>query len=124
MIETYGLTHLSIATQDLQRSYAFYRRLLGMQLLSETEKSISLQTPGSRDLLALELRPSIPSGMLHFGFRAKSKEDVLRAAQEAEPAGGTLLKQGEFAPGAYFVYLLDPDQNKIEIWFEPDTARE
>lgn len=121
MIETYGVTHISLAVQDPARSLAFYQRVFGVKELSRNETSIVAQTPGSQDLLAFEKRATTTSpqgGVLHFGFRLKSTEGLDAVLLEVEEAGGTLLKRGEFSPGKPFAYLTDPDGYKVELFYE------
>lgn len=123
MVKTFGLTHISLAVRDLERSLHFYRELLGATVVFRNEKQIQLQTPGAKDILALESREESaragePAGITHFGFRLLEAADVDHAIAEAERAGGKLIVRGEFRPGAPFAYLADPDGYKIEIWFE------
>jgi catechol 2,3-dioxygenase-like lactoylglutathione lyase family enzyme len=121
MVQSFGLTHISLATQDLERSALFYQEVFGMLIIERHEKSLVLQTPNTKDLLALELRPQPypKGGVLHFGFRLKTPEDIDEAIALAVKAGGALLKRGEFAPGCPFAYLADPEGYKIEIWYQP-----
>jgi catechol 2,3-dioxygenase-like lactoylglutathione lyase family enzyme len=93
MIETHGLTHISLAV---------------------------VQGPGPFDVLAFERSADAGArgGVSHFGFRLKRAEDVTAAIAEVERAGGTLLRRGEFAPGFPFAYVADPDGYEIELWFE------
>lgn len=44
------------------------------------------------------------------------KEELVAAVREA---GGTVLESGEFGPGMPYVFALDPDRHRIELWFEP-----
>jgi catechol 2,3-dioxygenase-like lactoylglutathione lyase family enzyme len=121
MIQTHGLTHLSLAVADPERSLRFYAQVFGVREYFRDEESIQALGPGPHDVLAFELHPAsagVSGGVRHFGFRLKDPADIDLAVQEVERAGGKLLKRGEFKPGFPFAYVADPDGYKIEIWYE------
>jgi catechol 2,3-dioxygenase-like lactoylglutathione lyase family enzyme len=121
MIETLGLTHISLAVRDPQRSAAFYAQVFGVREYFRDDDQIQVQGPGPYDVLAFERKPEQAGsngGITHFGFRLKRPEDVALAVAEVLHAGGTLLRQGEFSPGGPFAYVADPDGYEIELWFE------
>lgn len=121
MIETHGLTHLSLAVSDPERSLTFYRELFGVREYYRDENSIQVLGPGPFDVIAFERNEreaGVVGGLGHFGFRLKKAEDIDIAVVEVERAGGRILRRGEFSPGFPFVYAADPDGYEIEIWFE------
>src|SRR4029453_6102038 len=112
MVDTHGLTHISLAVRDPQRSLQFYAQLLGVREYFRDENQIQVQGPGPFDVLAFERNPGAAGsvgGILHFGFRLKRPEDVGLTMAEAERAGGKVLRHGEFAPGFPYAYVADPD---------------
>jgi catechol 2,3-dioxygenase-like lactoylglutathione lyase family enzyme len=122
MIETRGLTHIHLMVRDLDRSLAFYRRVFGLdERFREGRHMVFLNTPGSQDLITLNADPSeadvagTNGGVNHFGFRLSKGSDMDIAAREVEAAGGTIVKRGEHAPGAPFLYIRDPDGYLIEL---------
>ena len=124
MIATYGLTHLALAVQDPERSFAFYQRILGMMAVYRTEDFIQAQTPGCRDVIVFERKPALAGpggGIIHFGFRLKQPSDIGRAVDSIQDAGGEILSQGDFCPGEPFVFFRDPDGYEVEIWHELPT---
>jgi catechol 2,3-dioxygenase-like lactoylglutathione lyase family enzyme len=121
MIKTHGLTHISLAVEDPDRSLKFYEQLFGVKEYYRDENSIQAQGPGAHDVIAFERdmhAAGKDGGITHFGFRLTDPKDIEHAATEAERAGGTVLRRGEFAPGFPFVYVADPDGYEIEIWYE------
>ena len=121
MIKTHGLTHISLAVKDTDRSLKFYRSLFGVKEYYRDEDSIQVRGPGPHDVIAFERnsrQAGKRSGIDHFGFRLTTPKDIDKAVREAERAGGKILRRGEFAPGFPFVYVEDPDGYEIEIWYE------
>ena len=121
MVETHGLSHISLSVRDPEASLAFYTRLFGVREYHREENAIQVLGPGPHDVLVFERRDGHGErgGVDHFGFRLKDPRDIERAEQEAREAGGTILRRGEFAPGEPYLYVADPDGYEIEIWFEP-----
>jgi catechol 2,3-dioxygenase-like lactoylglutathione lyase family enzyme len=120
MIKTHGLTHISLSVLDPDVSLAFYQKLLGVREYHREQDSIQALGPGAYDVMVFERRPmhGQRGGIDHFGFRLTDPADIGEAIRQAEAAGGTILRQGEFSPGFPFVYIADPDGYEIEIWFE------
>ncbi len=121
MVETHGLSHISLAVCDPQRSLDFYVQAFGVREYFRDEGQIQVQGPGPFDVLAFERNPSAAGargGITHFGFRLKRSKDIDVAVAEVERAGGKLLRRGEFSPGYPFAHVTDPDGYEIELWFE------
>jgi len=121
VVRTYGLTHISLAVRDLSRARQFYEELLGAKPILEERDSVQLQTPGAHDVIVLEEQTRTIEGgtaVKHFGFRLIDAADIDQAVDEAQRAGGTLLRRGEFRAGFPFAYVRDPDGNEIELWYE------
>lgn len=121
MIATHGLTHVSLAVRDPDRSLAFYTSVFGVEEYYRDDSSIQAKGPGINDILAFERDPKHAGktgGIQHFGFRLVSPDDIDAAVKAVVAAGGTLLRRGEFAPGFPYAYVADPDGYEIEIWFE------
>jgi catechol 2,3-dioxygenase-like lactoylglutathione lyase family enzyme len=121
-IRTEGLTHLHLAVRDLDQSLRFYQGVFGMQeLFREGEEMVFLRTPGAADTVTLRRsassndRPGDGGGIGHFGFRLVDEEDLDRAIEEVEGAGGRLIRRGEHPDGQPFAYVTDPDGYVIEL---------
>jgi catechol 2,3-dioxygenase-like lactoylglutathione lyase family enzyme len=120
-VRTHGLSHISLAVRDPDRSLRFYERLFGVREYYRDDNSIQVQGPGPHDVLAFErstARVGVRGGVDHFGFRLIDPADIDDAVRCAIEAGGTLLRRGEFAPGFPYAYVADPDGYEIEIWYE------
>ena len=120
MIQTHGLTHLSLAVQDPERSYRFYELVFGVEEYYRDDNQIQAKS-GTHDILVWERDPKNAGragGIRHFGFRLVDPNDIDAAIDAVIAAGGKLLRRGEFAPGLPYAYVHDPDGYEIEIWFE------
>ena len=112
MIKTHGLTHISLAVKDPDRSLKFYERVFGVKKYYRDEESIQVVGPGPHDIIAFERNARAAGkagGIVHFGFRLTTPTDIERVMKEVKRAGGKILRRGEFAPGFPFVYVADPD---------------
>jgi len=125
-VKTHGLTHIALAVRDPQRSFDFYRRVLGLVAVYKQADFIQAPTPGSRDVLVFERarqRGSVgkSGGIAHFGFRLTKPTDLPAALRAIKAAGGTISSHGEFVPGEPYVFFKDPDGYEVEIWYEIPT---
>jgi catechol 2,3-dioxygenase-like lactoylglutathione lyase family enzyme len=123
-VPTLGLSHVSLAVRDPQRSLDFYARAFGVREYFRDDTQIQALGPGPHDVLAF-VRDATHAGRVggigHFGFRLAQPDDIDAVVAGALAAGGTLLRRGEFAPGLPFAYVADPDGYEIELWFEPQA---
>ncbi len=120
--KTYGLTHLAIAVNDIERTLKFYSQVFDMQTMYHEKGFIQLTTPGSNDILVFEEKKDKPigetGGIAHFGFRLKNPADIDEITNRVINAGGKIIGKGEFVPGSPYVFFKDPDGYEVEIWFE------
>ena len=72
MIRTHGLTHISLAVRDPERSLAFYQAVFGVEEYYRDETNIQAKGNGTHDIFAFERdtkNASRDDGVRHFGFR-------------------------------------------------------
>jgi catechol 2,3-dioxygenase-like lactoylglutathione lyase family enzyme len=121
MFQSHGLTHISLAVRDLERTVRFYVQVFGVREYFRDATSVQVLGPGPHDVIAFEQDPvaaGVRGGITHFGFRLQSPGDIDVAIAEVERAGGIILRRGAFSPGYPYVYVADPDGYEIEIWYE------
>jgi catechol 2,3-dioxygenase-like lactoylglutathione lyase family enzyme len=124
MIKTFGLTHTALPVADLDRSIAFYGKLLGAEVRYRSADSADIGTPGCHDVVTLQQSKNGDAvgemGALgHIGFRLQKQEDVEAVAAAVVAAGGTVTDKGRFTPDEPYVFAKDPDGYVIELWYEP-----
>ena len=125
MVRTFGLTHLALGVQDVDRAFGFYESVFGMVAVFRSADFLQAQTPGARDVLVFErdASPSRSTGSVaHFGFRLTDPNDISVAARAVIEAGGSIEDQGEFCPGEPYLFVRDREGYLVEIWYEIPTS--
>ena len=122
------IDHLQLVVRDLAASKRFYQAVfsvIGVPIGGEAEDYFWA------DELFVSTKESQAAqgkltGYTHLAFQAQSRADVERAHREAIAAGGKDNgPPGErpYHPGYYAAFLLDPDDNNIEIVFHGEAKR-
>ena len=128
-----GLHHLTGICRDLDRTTAFYRDLLGLELVREATSDDDPDarhfwfSAGDGTLVSFLEYPSLEAGVVgagsiqHFAFAVDSREehDAWRDYLRSRGADATdVFERGGFRS----IYLRDPDGNIVELATRPDTA--
>jgi catechol 2,3-dioxygenase-like lactoylglutathione lyase family enzyme len=124
MIRTFGLTHVALGVEDVERAFGFYASVFGMVAVYRTDTFLQAQTPGARDVLVFErseARGGNTGGIAHIGFRLTDPASIADAEAAVIAAGGRVEDRGEFVPGEPYLFARDRDGYLIEIWFELPT---
>lgn len=117
---------VKLRVEDLERSLAFYKNILGFEVLRKTENSAELTADGLTRLISLvqpaEIVPETGrrAGLYHFAVLLPNRSDLARLVTHF------LVKGIRFAASDHLVsealYLEDPDGNGIEIYSDRDPA--
>ncbi len=116
---TVGPVHLTVA--EIERSLEFYRRAIGMEVLDRDGSCVSLGAGGRTLLVLVEERGARPAGrhtgLYHFALRVPERVDLARwlahGARDRVPLTGL---SDHFVSEA--LYLSDPDEHGIEIYWD------
>jgi catechol 2,3-dioxygenase-like lactoylglutathione lyase family enzyme len=120
-----GLRHLALRVADVERAKDFYTRVFGMRLVWQPAPDTAYLSSGC-DNLALHRgspgdRPQ--QSLDHFGFIVDSVEDVETAYQWAIGNGLNIVKPfAHHRDGSASFYIRDPDENVIQVLFEPSIS--
>jgi catechol 2,3-dioxygenase-like lactoylglutathione lyase family enzyme len=125
------LHHVSLAVTDIERSRQFYQEMFGLQLLPRPpfESRGAWLGVGSLQVHLVEYRAgtfrtrSVASTLdIHFGFNARDFDGFVAHATSlgfsehaAEGDPKRLMMRRDGPAGFPQVYLLDPDNNIIEV---------
>jgi catechol-2,3-dioxygenase len=75
--KTYGLTHLAIAVNDVDRTMKFYQEVFDMQTMYHEKGFVQLTTPGCNDILVFEEKENSlvgnTGGIAHLGSGSKTQ---------------------------------------------------
>ena len=125
------INYISIATNDLQTSFVFYRDGLGLStkgIKTSPEQHACFKLGNGLDLVLYDKKNLPGSRNLHshinegsnfiISHRADSKEEVDTILQKALGAGATQIGQAKDEPWWYAVKFADPDGHQWEIVWE------
>ena len=127
-IEVFGVDHVTLTVNDLERSIPFYEKVLGAlgfkRLASESyigwanaHMNIGIHTPAPEENGTAFNRYRV--GLHHLALKARSREDVDRFHQFLVSEGITVLdppaEYPQYGPQYYAVFFADPDGMKLEL---------
>lgn len=135
MIQINGMAHVILTVSSFERAREFYGKLLPFLGLKPIFQGDNFAYwVGSRTALGIQRcgdehrgESFVQSrvGLHHLCFRARSREDIEKAAQFLRELGATIVRgpqTGEWAPGYYYVLFEDPDRIRVEICHVPGTG--
>ena len=134
-----GVDHLDLVVSDFERSFGFYRDLLGPLGYTRTaeiegergERVVYIGTHGPETSVSLRERQSheratpydrYDLGIHHLAFAAPSREAVDERAEWARGSGAEIEsepREYDYSEGYYTLFVHDPDGLKLEIVHRP-----
>lgn len=116
-----AMNHITLAIHDIDRSFAFYRDILGLKPLVKWDNGAyflvgaeNSDTPGAGFWLCLNVdaKHAPVAGYTHYAFSV-SADDFALMVKRITGAGYEIFKENT-SPGES-LYFLDPDGHKLEI---------
>ena len=102
MIRTFGLTHVALGVEDVERAFGFYASVFGMVAVYRTETLLQAQTPGARDVVVFErseVRGGNTGGIAHHRVSIEGS----RIDRGCRSRGNRRRWRFQRAPGRYFL---------------------
>ena len=125
MIAHRGLRHLALRVADVARAREFSTRVFGMRVVWQPDADTAYLSSGC-DNLALHRGDSGDrsyQALDHLGFVAGTIAEVEAAHRWAQANALNIAKPlAHHRDGSVSFYLRDPDENVIQILFEPTIS--
>jgi catechol 2,3-dioxygenase-like lactoylglutathione lyase family enzyme len=132
MIEVNGMAHVILTVSQWDKAHAFYCELLPYLGLKKVyDGNNFLYHVGGRTAIGIQRCAEEHEGqrfvqnrigLHHLCLRARSREDVDKAAEKLRAMGAHIDRgpmEGGFAPGYYYFVFEDPDGIRLEVNFVP-----
>jgi biphenyl-2,3-diol 1,2-dioxygenase len=118
------LGHVALSTPDLSASVAFFRDLLGLDVIDEAEGAVYLRAWGEHEHHSLVLREG-PTGVDHLAFRASGAErlDTLAADLEAHGVPVTRVEDGLELGQGDAIRFVSPQGHPYEVYWHMARGR-
>ncbi len=128
-METYTRTmeprigYVELQVSNLEQSLAFYKELIGFQVLERDEETAKLSTDGLVPHLVLKEeeiyveRPIGTTGLYHFAIVVPTRQDLALSTKHLVDSGYPVQGASDHQYSEA-VYLADPDNNGIEIYVD------
>lgn len=119
------IDHITIQVKDLEKSRAFYEKVLSTigykQVLTNDEHTFYGFGPAGEPVFEIaqstQERPAHQK--IHFAFKAQTKEQVDEFYKVALGNGahdnGAPGPRPDYTPTYYAAFVIDPDENNLEI---------
>lgn len=125
MGEFMRFSHLGLPVRDERRSGEFYSAYFGFDPATVQQYPDGTVIIRNADGFDLALHPvehvGPPPAFLHAGFRAAGPADVRALMDRMETDGITVVERTDVAAYTGFK-CLDPDGNRIEVYWEPPSS--
>ena len=111
---------------DINRSKEFYQKILGFQVLEETDQLVSLTADGKHAILVIEKPDNVipkqgkTTGLYHFAILLPTRSDLAQFLRHIVPFGIELGASDHKVSEA--LYFSDPDGNGIEVYRDRDSS--
>ena len=121
-----GLGHLVMRVRDIDRSVDFYTRIMGLTVMERSPGGtvfMSANTEKSHELAirAIGMDAGGPDhsivGQAHMAWQMENFEDLQELYDRLIENEVRIVRMGDHGI-SMGVYLLDPDDNEIEVYFE------
>ncbi|KGX85778.1 VOC family protein [Pontibacillus litoralis] len=113
---------VNLKVENLQKSIPFYRDVIGLQIIEQTEKKVKLTADGKTTLLTLEQPDFVvgkqdnTTGLYHFALLLPNRLELAKVLKHFIDHNVPIGASDHLVSEA--LYLNDPDGNGIEIYHD------
>jgi catechol 2,3-dioxygenase-like lactoylglutathione lyase family enzyme len=107
-----GINHITLAVKNIDKSFAFYREILGLKPLVKWDKGAYFLAGDFWFCLNVDDKRQPNPCYTHYAFTV-TKEQFVEMFERIIAAGVKIFKENT-SPGES-LYFLDPDGHKLEI---------
>ena len=107
-----GLNHITLACKDIEKSFAFYRDIIGFKPLVKWDKGAYFLVGDLWFCLNVDVKREANACYTHYAFSVTI--DQFDEITQKIIASGVELFKDNSSPGKS-LYFLDPDGHKLEI---------
>ena len=120
------LGHVVMRVRELDRSVDFYTRIMGLTIMEKSPSGTVFMSANTEKAHELAIRAigldalgpdSSLIGQAHMAWQMKSFEDLQELYSRLQENNVRILRIGDHGI-SMGVYLLDPDDNEIEAYYE------
>jgi predicted enzyme related to lactoylglutathione lyase len=105
-----------LPVSDVDKAVRFYTEAFEVSEVYRDDNIVFVGIPGTETSFGIyHDSANAGSGPQSVGLHVDHAVDRSDALRDVERAGGTIVEQGEHAPGVPFARIADPDGNVLEI---------
>jgi catechol 2,3-dioxygenase len=131
-MKAHYLGHVVFYVREMKRSLAFYRNLLGFELVGEMKHPLNAVALTSgrthHEILLIEVGVAPPPqkghrlGLYHIGIKMGDSLDELRTVRNELNEAGVLISGMSDHTVSQSLYLEDPDGNEVELYVDDPSV--
>ena len=131
-MKAHYLGHVVFYVREMKRSLAFYRNLLGFELVGEMKHPLNAVALTSgrthHEILLIEVGAAPPPqkghrlGLYHIGIKMVDSLDELRTVRNELNEAGVLISGMSDHTVSQSLYLEDPDGNEVELYVDDPSV--
>ena len=117
---------VKLKVQNLERSVAFYREVIGFEVIEQTDSSANLTADGKTVLLSIQQSNNLipkqgkTTGLYHYALLLPKRSDLAEIVRHFREIGLRFGSSDHLVSEA--LYLSDPDGNGIEIYIDREPS--
>jgi catechol 2,3-dioxygenase-like lactoylglutathione lyase family enzyme len=108
-VRVYGINHVAIEVDDLEKARAFYQDVFSLELLTAGERRASFKAGEHQFFVLAEVKPPKPMSDAHFGFIVRDEDQLAQVRDKVTKKYGLGLIEG------FRCAFRDPFGNRMDV---------